>query len=177
MAHMIFPFFISEISEIPDISFATSGHHFLASVCWGALAGTLALMASLLLVMAPATPAGDVIGGAIFIVIFAGLFTLVGMTLVGLPVTALYRAAGAEHRYLYAATGGIAGFVFLVLVFHTPPLHDPEALALAGSGGVAGFAAAWRWGRWREALAALNSLQQGQRRAGKRSNPIHDLIH
>ena len=56
---------------------------------------------------------------------------------------------------------------------------EPEFQALLlASGGLAGFAAALRWGRWREALARYRQqLADQEMQPEKRSNPIHDLIH
>ena len=168
---------ISEISEIPDLLGEPPSIHFGAAVLWGALTGTVAMVVPLAL-SSPENAVENLTVGLYFVLIFAGLFTLAGMLVIGLPVTALLRAARAEHRYLYAGIGFVAGFGILGAMLGLPSQYEPEALVFLLAGGLAGFAAALRWGRWREALARYRQrLADEEAQPGKRSNPIHDLIH
>lgn len=168
---------ISEISEIPDLLAEPPAIHFGAAVVWGALTGALAMVVPLAF-SNPANAAAALTAGLYFVIIFAGLFTLAGMLVIGLPVTALLRAARAEHRYLYAGIGFVAGFGILGAVVGLPWRYELEALVFLFAGGLAGFAAALRWGRWREALARYRQqLADQEAQPDKRSNPIHDLIH
>lgn len=168
---------ISEISEIPDLLGEPPAIHFGAAVLWGALTGAVAMVVPLA-VSNPENAAASLTAGLYFVLIFAGLFTLAGMLVIGLPVTALLRAARAEHRYLYAGIGFIAGFGLFGATLGLPSRYEPEALVFLFSGGLAGFAAALRWGRWREALARYRQqLADEEAQSDKRSNPIHELIH
>lgn len=168
---------ISEISEIPDLLGEPPAIHFGAAVLWGCLAGTVAFIAPLA-VMEPKNAAQAIVAALIFVPIFAGVLTLAGMIAFGLPVTLILKAAGAEHRFLYAGIGAVAGPASTILLFAKPLRFDPEAIWFLVIGGLAGFAAAFRWGRWREALARYRQqLADEEAQPDKRSNPIHDLIH
>ena len=168
---------ISEISEIPDFLGEPPAIHFGAAVLWGALTGAVAMVVPLAF-SNPANAAAALTAGLYFVIIFAGLFTLAGMLVIGLPVTALLRAARAEHRYLYAGIGFVAGFSIFGVVVGLPSRYELEALVFLFAGGLAGFASALRWGRWREALARYRQqLVDQEMQPEKRSNPIHDLIH
>lgn len=167
----------SEISEIPDFVREPRYFHFIASVGWGMSAATLAVIVPLAL-SNPENAAANIGAGILFVGIAAGLLTLAGMLVIGLPVSALLRAAKAEHRFLYAAIGAIAGVAATVMLFRMPLRFDEEFFWFSSIGGFAGFATALRWGRWREALARYRQrpTEAAPQRA-KRSNPIHDLIH
>lgn len=168
---------VSVVSEIPDLVRQPAHFHFVAALFWGTTAATL----TVLLPFAgwdPMQALANIVGGMFFVGIFAGLFTLAGMLAIGLPTTALLRAVNAEHRFAYAAIGGVAGLSITAISFQLPPRFDVEALVFPSAGGLAGFTAALRWGRWREALARYRQqMAEAQEHPRKRSNPIHDLIH
>lgn len=178
---------ISEISEIAVFDVTQASRNFLAAVGWGGLAGTLAVSIPLLIAGLLRNEGAEILLGVFMIGMLAMLFTLVGMLLIGLPVTVLLRAIGAEHHIAYAVIGATSGFIAMAALFEAHRMHAPEMLLFPGAGAVAGFAAAWRWGRWRDALlvfrmrkAAENELIAGPATAcdtAKPSNPIHDLIH
>ena len=168
---------ISEISEIPDLLGEPPAIHFGAAVLWGALTGAIAMVVPLA-VANPENAAATLSAGLYFATIGAGLFTLAGMLVIGLPVTALLKAARAEQRHLYAGIGFIAGFGILAGLLGVSWRYEPESVIFLVAGGLAGFAAALRWGRWREALARYRQqLADEEAQPDKRSNPIHDLIH
>ena len=168
---------VSEISEIPDILGEPPAIHFGAAVLWGAVTGAVAIVVPLA-VSNPENAGATLTAGLYFVTIGAALFALIGMLVIGLPVTALLRAARAEHRYLYGGIGFVAGFGILGAMLGFPSRYELEALIFLFAGGLAGFAAALRWGRWREALARYRQqLADEEAKPEKRSNPIHDLIH
>ena len=113
----------------------------------------------------------------VWVAIFVAAFSLAGMVLIGLPLTFLLRTIEQETAATYAALGAIAGFLVLAVTFELPRHADLELLWFPAIGAFAGWAAARRWGRWREAVARMRHLQPEEHSAPKRSNPIHDLIH
>ena len=167
---------ISEIPEITEYEPGQGGVHFIAALGWGSLAGTGGLMVAIALLELPGANLADLFGGMIFVSIFVAMFSLAGMVVIGLPVTLLLRAVGEERQVLYAVLGAVAGFAVLAVMMEFPRYGITEELILPGSGALAGFASAWRWGRWREQVA---TARQQERNAPpeKRDNPIHDLIH
>ena len=168
---------VSEISEIPDLVKESPAVHFGAALLWGALTGAVTVVVPWA-ISNPENAAATLSAGLFFVTIGAGLFALIGMLVIGLPVTALLKFARAEHRYLYAGIGFVAGSGFQAALLGFSWRYEPEAVIFLVAGGLAGFAAALRWGRWREALARYRQrLAEQEAQPNKRSNPIHDLIH
>ena len=163
---------VSPISEIPVIN---GVGHFAAALGWGVLAGTAALGFWLLIFADFDIDLGEIVGVLLFLSIFVGAFTLAGMVVIGLPTTFILRTVGQENASLYAALGAIAGFLVLAVLFDSPA--NPEWIYLPASGALAGFACAWRWGRWRERVARTRQETAKRRTSKKRDNPIHCLIH
>ena len=171
------PQYISKISEIPVLVKESPVIHFGAALLWGALTGAVSVVVPLA-ISTPENAAVTLFAGLYFMTIGASLFTLIGMLAIGLPVTVLLKFARAEHRYLYAGIGFVAGAGFQAILLGVSWRYEPEAVIFLVAGGLAGFAAALRWGRWREALARYRQrLAEQEARTEKRSNPIHDLIH
>ena len=168
---------VSELSEIPDFVKEPPAVHFGAALLWGALTGAVTVVVPLA-ISTPENAAVTLFAGLFFMTIGTSLFTLIGMLAIGLPVTVLLKFAHAEHRYLYAGIGFFAGSGFQAVVLDVSWRYEPEAVIFLVAGGLAGFAAALRWGRWREALAHYRQrLAEQEAQPNKRSNPIHDLIH
>ena len=145
---------VSGISEIAVYQGISGGLHFAAALGWGTLAGTLGLMAAILMLEFPNVRIFEILGGGIFVSIFVGLFTLAGLVVIGLPVTLILLIAEAEHQVLYAFLGVISGFAALLLLVGQGTGAGIEEFLFASAGGLAGFASAWRWGGWREEKAA-----------------------
>ena len=145
--------------------------HFFASVGWGALSVTVPLIAA----MIASAGSGVGVGSFFFALAFVGavvaMFTALGLFLIGLPLTFVLSKAQCEYTALYAACGGLAGFLILAGLFGFPN----SAFGLPLFGAIAGAVCAFRWGRWRK--SAAHSTRHSRERLTKRSNPIHDLTH
>ena len=149
---------LSENTETSVYIGENVGRHFGAAWIWGMGMGT-----GVMLVMAlandssiggPAEILMTLVGGAFFIGLFAGVFTLAGLIVIGLPVTLVLRLLRLEYRALYAVIGAASGAAFLVILFDSDAPNSLASLYFAVPGACAGLAAAWRWGRWREAKQA-----------------------
>ena len=165
------------VSEITEFTEWSRSYHFFASLGWSVLAGTAGMMLVLLISARSSLDAGAILGGLVWVAIFVAAFSLAGMVLIGLPLTFLLRTIEQETAATYAALGAIAGFLVLAVTFELPRHAGLELLWFTATGAFAGWAAARRWGRWREAVARMRHLQPEEHSAPKRSNPIHDLIH
>ena len=163
---------ISENTEITD----NSGS-FWAATGWGALAGTISMMALLILSEGGGIAFGAIIVASLFYGIFVGVFTLLGTALIGLPVTFVLRLIGCEFAWLYAALGAFAGWLMLFAIVFLPEGSGQELLAFTFCGGIAGLAAGLRWGRWREQRTRPEPETSPAPTSQRRDNPIHDLIH
>ena len=168
---------ISEFPEISEYGGRGGGVHFVAALGWGTLAGMIGLAAMLAHLEWPGVNLPELVFGLFLYVALVAVFNFAGMVLIGLPTTFVLRALKLEHATLYAILGAISGFLALAFLFDVLWMDDLTRLALPGSGALAGFASAWRWGRWRnrastEARAALHS-EPHERPA----NPVHDMIH
>ena len=161
---------ISEITEMPE-GFGLD--HFLISVGLGTLVGTLAMLIGL------GWEAGfdidlEEIGAAVlFIGFFVAVFTFIGFVVIGLPTTLLLSAIKKETAANYGVVGALAGFVAIAVIFEVHRTGGWEMLWFPAVGALAGFVCAYRWGRWREAVADFRRSI----RPTRRSNPIHDLTH
>lgn len=163
---------VSEISEMP-VTFAVG--HFLASLCWGTLAGTGSLIAVLLVASGldfDFYNLGETIVILWLVSLVVGVFTLAGLVIIGLPLTLGLRKIEQETAATYASVGAIAGFLIMAIMFQAH--KDALAFGFALIGAFAGGACAFRWGTWREARAAQRLSEAP---AERRSNPIHDLTH
>lgn len=148
---------VSVISEISVYEGGSNGGHFAAALGWGTLVGTLSLIAAMFII-ALSSPQGLWMIGSLAALtlifsIFVGLFTLAGLISIGLPVTLILSISDEEHQLIYAAIGTFSGFAVMLILFGQGSAAGPEELLFAVPGGLAGGAAAWRWGGWREALA------------------------
>lgn len=169
---------ISDNPEITDILGNDGRGNFCAALGWGTAAGT----ATILVAVVAVSPLPHVISGyfamlLVIVSLVAGVLTLVGMLVVGLPLTLSLRAFGAEYVGFYAALGAGAGFVMMALLSGRPGLHDPASIVVACAGGLAGLACSYRWGRWRSELARAPRHLLETSSPDKRTNPIHDLLH
>ena len=164
---------ISQIPETSDKPWLSFLRHFVGAWGWGMLSGLAALVVGTPFIR-PAT--WNLYEVAIFTFsmgVFVGIFALGGMLMIGLPLTVLLRAIGKENAAIYAALGFIAGFLIIAIISDFPRHSNREDLLFFAAGTIAGLAAAFRWGRWRQQRwAAL-----AQPPSKKRTNPIHDLIH
>ncbi len=164
---------ISEISENSEYAAITN---LCAAIGWGASTGTLALLSVLLIEAGADIRAEDVVGGLIFVGAFVAIFTLAGMIAIGLPLTFVLRFVGREHEAIYAASGAIAGFLIIAVLFGGPS-SGPEMLWFPLVGAMAGCACAWRWGKWRQRIARIAQDPDKSTEPVRRANPIHDLLH
>ena len=83
----------------------------------------------------------------------------------------LLKVMRCEHALLYAVIGAVAAAPLLSLVFFwdsTRVFDFGEDEWIPAT--IAGGASAFRWGRWRQRLAARAAEDR------KRPNPIHDLL-
>lgn len=106
----------------------------------------------------PMSEALPVLYFALFPLLLAAIGTVVGMLLVGLPLTAMLRGAEAESAYTYSLAGMGAGFVIPYVIFAIATGWSIE-IALGGlffaiPGLLAGTTAATIWGNWRERVTA-----------------------
>ena len=166
---------VSEISEMP-VTFAIG--HFLASLCWGTLAGSGALLGTLIIASGFDFDMDNISNslGILWVVgVIVGIFTLAGLVIIGLPLTLGLRQLKKESAMLYTGIGATAGFLIIAVMFEANT--KPEALAFALIGAVAGGACAYRWGRWREELAAQQISAPIEELCDRRTNPIHELTH
>ncbi len=168
---------ISQFTEISDQQVVGWGWYLTEAVFWGSLAGTVSQIVLLIPVFGVELIVLLLLLGLPLGFFVAATLTLLGMVFVGLPITAILQALNLERTWLYSALGAIAGFVTLVLLFELPISIDLGSLTLAGSGGLAGLACAYRWGRWRERVAKSRQAERENRAAQRRTNPIHELIH
>lgn len=162
---------VSDISEMP-VTFAAG--HFLAALCWGTLSGMGVIIAALIIGSGFDFDLDDIsyaIGILGVVGLFVAGFTFAGLVIIGLPLTLVLRRMQMESAALYASIGAITGFLILVTIF--APHDDPLELAFSLIGAVAGGASAYRWGRWRDAIAEHRESKTPNRR----TNPIHDLTH
>ena len=168
---------ISEITEMSDSNVGDWGRHMAAAVGWGTAAGSLAQVAVIAFLEGGDIALDDLLGIMAVIALFAGIFSLVGMTIVGLPMTLLLSSITREHLWLYSFSGAVAGFLILAIFFGLLRNLAPDLLIFTGTGGIAGLACAYRWGRWRERMAKARQTARAELEAQRRTNPIHDLIH
>ncbi|MEL7189144.1 MAG: hypothetical protein AAGK17_06290 [Pseudomonadota bacterium] len=169
----------NHISEITEISDRPSIFHFGASLGWGTVIGTAALLIVAAVDAGFGLDAKDIGAGIAFFGFFVGLFTVLSMIFIGLPITFLLRVTGYERAAIYSGLGAIAGFAVLAVLFEAPRLGEPESLLMPFAGALAGFSCALRWGMWREkaALSGQRARQQDPKEPpGKRANRIHDLL-
>ena len=97
----------------------------------------------------------------------SGSVTLVGMVVIGLPLTKILARRGSECPMTYAACGAGAGAILPLAVCLA--LGSWEAgFFFAVFGMLAGFTTALSWGRWRMAL---------RHNPTPRENPFHDMIY
>ena len=149
---------VSEFTEITDYNRGAFARHFSAAWGWGTMSGT-GVMLLIFLVFAGTRDGAigllaAVVTGWIFIGLFAGAVTLAGLIVIGLPVTFLLKLLRLENQPLYALLGTMAGAASLAAWVGFDALDDATALYFITPGACAAFAAAWRWGRWREAVQA-----------------------
>ncbi len=164
---------VSENTEMSVISDSDWLSHFVCTVSWGTVVGTMALISQALPSLANHFDLAALLGALLFFGFVVSIFTCGGMLLIGLPITLVLRAFGHEHAWLYAALGTIAGFLVLAVLGSGSSADS----SITVSGAIAGFAAALRWGLWRERRAAIRRQKRASRTSDKRNNPIHDLIH
>ena len=125
---------------------------FLRSVGAGTLVGG-GFWSFLALVLSPAVIADGEIGVAVLLVgfpiLFAGCMTLLGMVIIGLPITALLATLSAESPGAYLLAGGVAGAALCPLVTWLVWGWVELGYFLALFGALAGGAAGNVWGGWR----------------------------
>ena len=167
---------ISEITEIPDKSILDNAYPLIASVGWATFAGSVLLTSIIYFSGTAGSSVDEFIGGLLFISLFAFLFASIAMLAVGLPVTLILRAIRLETAWLYTVLGAIAGAAILIGLFAEPYPPFASQFAFGAPGALAGLAAGFRWGLWRQRRARLAALEEN-RPSKKRTNPIHDLIH
>ena len=157
---------VSEVTEITDHNLDASGRHFGAAWGWGTVSGTGAMMTTSLVFASTGDgaigPLAGIVAGSLFVGLFTGAITLAGMIVIGLPVTFLLKLLRLENQPLYALLGTMAGAASLAAWVGFDALADTAVLFFITPGACAGFAAAWRWGQWREAVQArdLAEFQQ-----------------
>lgn len=99
-----------------------------------------------------------------FIGWFVGtLAVTLGMVLIGLPVSALFRWLDCEDAAAYTLAGAIAGFLVpcLPVLIAGKGTIGESPLFFALPGLVAGATAGFVWGRWRERLALEENADHG----------------
>ena len=78
----------------------------------------------------------------------AGLATMMAMLIIGVPLTLWLRHRGLEQCAIYTLLGANTGLVLPILLGWIT--DEPMGFYLSFPGLIAGTAAAYRWGRWRE---------------------------
>lgn len=168
---------LSEIPERAETGATLVASNFLAAVGLGGLTATAVMALVMLASLRPPYSAENLFAALFFVGVFAQIFTLIGMLVIGLPVTLVLRLIDAEHRAIYAAIGGIAGFAVLTALSGIEPNDLADGLPFLTIGAAAGFVSALRWGSWRSTLAEARRCPSGGPVRRKRDNPIHDLVH
>lgn len=106
----------------------------------------------------------------------AGAGTLIGMLLVGLPLTALLKRDRSESVQTYSTVGAASGLLLPTILagilddFSISAMGSGFLLGLFGmmAGGVAGSV----WGNWRASLQPVAEEAEAEPQ-----NPFHDMIH
>ncbi len=172
---------ISGFTEMTDAELAQHIAHFFRAVGAGMLAGGAPF--AVLTVPAGAVTAmrGEVVGGLFFAaspLLIAGGVTLLGMLLLGIPLTMILFELRRESAAIYAWAGALFGQLACV-AFTVLTIESLGAGILLGIPGMlAGAVAGKVWGERRAALS------QGRQFGGPASrgtaaarNPIHDMIY
>lgn len=126
---------------------------FLLAVLLGTLAGVIVLFGWIALVEGDISWE-DVPAGLLFLTTFTALFTGAGMVVIGLPVTVLLAWRRWEQAWVYALLGTLAGFIATALAIGLDKLNLGDGLVMPITGAIAGLAASYSWGRWRERSAS-----------------------
>ena len=158
-----------------------TGRHRWDAFRTAVLAGTMAGGGPFLLVTLPGGIVtmlrGDILAGlllALFPVIVTALLTLIGMTLVALPLTALLRRTGRERKAFYVLAGAATAVPLALLataaLTGTGAALSSFGLFFAYAGALAGAVTGTVWGDWRMTM-------QAETDPDRPTNPIHDLIY
>jgi hypothetical protein len=137
-------------------------NNFARAVWWGAVVGGGPFMLFTVPFGISLAFSEDLAGGlylANLPLMIAGVGTLIGLLLIGLPLTAVLRWAGkGEPASTYSLAGLGAGFLIPYLIFAAATDWGSDAmlggLFLSFPGALAGTTAATIWGNWRERVAA-----------------------
>ncbi|MWV28815.1 hypothetical protein [Aurantiacibacter rhizosphaerae] len=171
---------VSEITEITDKELGLMIGSFFRATGWGAVAGggfflVFTVPAGLTAMISQGDPQGLLLGLLPLGIALAG--TLIGMLLIGLPLTALLRQFRRERAPIFAAVGMVGGLVLPMLfaallegAFNSGTLWIGFFFGLFGAlaGGVCGKI----WGSYREDVARAADGPEGAP-----TNPFHDMIY
>lgn len=167
---------VSEITEIYDNPAEEHIYGVFASVGWTTFVGTVAM--SLTIAFSSAWPwqalLQAIFGGFIFIGIAVAIFSMLGLLVVGVPISFALRAMRKEGVATYAVVGALAGGATLAAVFEVDNFRDGGSLAFVAVGALCGAVCGFRWGRFR---LAFISRKRRDPATNESTNPFHDMIH